>query len=108
MISSLASDKTSSGTLYLCQNVSLSCTGRGFAFSPGNVCFCFTIQVFHKWVNESWKFRITYGWKDNEALHLSPHSKFALSTLQVKRISLSLVNKQCRGWKSQLGCLELL
>lgn len=77
-------------------------------FLLGMLCFCLTIQVFLKWVNESWKFCITYGWKDNKALYLSPHGKFALSTLQVKWISLSVVNKQCRGWKSQLGCLELL
>lgn len=72
------------------------------------MCFCLTAQVFLEWVNESWKFRIADGWKDNKALNVGPHGKFALPTLQVKGISLSPVNKQCRGWKSQLGCLELL
>lgn len=56
--------------------------------------------MFLKWVNESWKFCVMDGWKDNKALYVGFHGKFAL---QVKGISLSLVNKQCRGWKSQLG-----
>lgn len=56
--------------------------------------------MFLEWVNESWKFRIMDGWKDNKALYVGPPGKFAL---QVKGISLSVVSKQWRGWKSQLG-----